>query len=338
MNGGYLVTGHFNLGDDHHMVGGGKGHQLFHFGLRVETGAGIEHVVHGRTRAALGNEARVFLNLDAPSLIVHEVEVQGVELVTRHLRDDLLQAGKRNEGAAGIDHQLTNVGAGGVGDEHRRELRGLCGEELVERHESIVDSGGRTTDDANAFFVDGEGVAFGIAHGDGVDRELQGGTTAQYAHSGALTQHATSHAGFVVEGGSGLDAANTCHLKGGAGTFLKLSGQRDERIFLCAHFFAQSVGFGGKIRGGDTVEGGKADDFRLCTGKMHLAQTSTAVESTRSHLFQTGREGDARQTTAPQEGLITNFTELRREDDLAQVAATEKSIVGNLGHISLAEV
>ena len=264
--------------------------------------------------------------------------MQGVELVARHLRNDLLQAGKRNKGAAGIDHQLTNAGAGGVGDEHRRELCGLRGEELVERHESIVDSGGRTTDDANAFFVDGEGVAFGIAHGDGVDRELQGGTTAQYAHSGALTQHATGHAGFVVEGGSGLDAANACHLKGGAGTFLKLSGQRDERIFLCAHFFAQSVGFGGKIRGGYAVEGGKADDFRLCTGKMHLAQTSTAVEGTRSHLFQTGGEGDARQTTASQEGLITDFAEFRREDDLAQVAATEKSIVGNLGHIGLAEV
>ena len=97
MDGGDLVTGHFDLGDDHHMVGGGKGHQLFHFGLRVETGAGIEHVVHGRTRAALGNEARIFLDLDAPSLIVHEVEVQGVVLVARHLRDNLLQAGKRNK-------------------------------------------------------------------------------------------------------------------------------------------------------------------------------------------------------------------------------------------------
>ena len=320
------------------MVGGGEGHQLLHFGLRVEARAGIEHVVHRRTLAALGDETRIFLNLDAPSLIVHEMEVQGVELVARHFRNDLLQASERNESAARVDHQFANASARCVGDEHRSELCRLRGEELVERHEAIIYSRGRTADDANALFVHREGIAFGIAHSDGVDRELQGRPTSQYAHTGAFAQHATCHAGLVVESGSGFDAPDARHLKGDAGAFLKLCGQGNERIFLCAHFFAQRVGFCGQIGRGHAVEGGKAHHFGLCPYEMHLAQAGAAVEGRRAHLFQTGGEGDARQTTASQERLITDFAELGGENHFAQVAATEKSIVGNLGHISLAEI
>ena len=338
MNGSDFVAGHLNFGDDHDVVGGGEGDQFFHFGLGVEPGTGIEHVVHGGAGAALGHEARIFFDLDAPSLIVDEVEVQGVEFVARHLGDDLFESGEGDEGATGVDHEFANGSARCVGNEQRRELCGLRGEQLVERHEPVVDPGGRTTDDADALLIDSELIAFGVADSGGVDRKLQCGVAAQHIDSGALTQDATRHSRLVVEGGGSFDATDARKHERGAGTLLELGGQGDKCIFLGVLLRAQTVGFGRQIGSGHAVEGGKTDHLGAGAGEVDFLQTGAAVEGSGTDLFDTRGKGDFGQTAATQEGLVPDFAQLGRENDATQVAAAEKGIVGDFSDVGLTEV
>ena len=338
MNGGDFVTGHLNFGDDHDVVGCGEGDQFLHFGLGVEPGTGIEHIVHGGAGAALGHEARIFFDLDAPSLIVDEMKMQGVELVARHLGDNLFESGEGDEGATGVDHEFANGGARCVGDEQRPELRGLRGEQLVERHEPVVDTGGRTADDADSFFVDSELIAFGVVDGSGIDRKIQGGVAAQHIDSGALTQDAACHSRFVVEGGGCFDATDARKHERGTGTLLELGRQGDERIFLGVLLRTQAIGFSRQIGGGYSIEGGETDHLGAGAGEIDFLQARAAVERSGTNLFYTRRKVDFGQTAATQEGLVADFAQLGRENDATQVAAAEKCIVGDFSDVGLTEV
>ena len=63
-------------------------------------------------------EARVLLDLEPPSLVVGQVQVQGVELVEREEVDELLDELRRVEPAGHVEENAAIAEAGGVLDLH----------------------------------------------------------------------------------------------------------------------------------------------------------------------------------------------------------------------------
>ena len=78
-DGGQLMTRDFQLGDDFDMAGCGVGYNVFHFVLRVE--AAMTASVAFRPPCADLGQLGVFLDFDAPALVVGQVPVERVNLV-----------------------------------------------------------------------------------------------------------------------------------------------------------------------------------------------------------------------------------------------------------------
>ena len=104
------VAGQVDLRHDGDAAHAGIGDQLLQLRLGVEA---ADAILFGRLRAtrpgrqapaADAGELGVFLDLDAPALIVRQMEVQRVELYARHLVDDRAQRRQRQEVARGVDH------------------------------------------------------------------------------------------------------------------------------------------------------------------------------------------------------------------------------------------
>lgn len=94
------------------MALGGIGHEAAHVVLGVKALDGSQHVVHAYAARGLGGEARIVPDLDAPGLVVDEVEVEGVELIAGHLVDKAQEGVEGDELAGGVDHEFAQGGAG----------------------------------------------------------------------------------------------------------------------------------------------------------------------------------------------------------------------------------
>ena len=96
----HFVSWHFNFRNHHDVVFRCESHEFAHLILGVKTRTGVLHIVHGRAQAAFCHQTRIFLDFDAPSLVVDEVEMEGVVFIARHLGDHAFEFGKGNEGVA----------------------------------------------------------------------------------------------------------------------------------------------------------------------------------------------------------------------------------------------
>jgi hypothetical protein len=65
-------------------------------------------------------EARVLLDLEAPTLVLTEVPVEAVQLVQREQVDELLHEGKRHEVPAAVEHRAAPPEARLVLNQHGR--------------------------------------------------------------------------------------------------------------------------------------------------------------------------------------------------------------------------
>ncbi|EGJ75145.1 putative beta-N-acetylhexosaminidase [Streptomyces sp. Tu6071] len=126
------------------------------------------------------------LDLDAPALVVGEVEVQDVELVRgeqvdraqhavlgQEVAGDIEEVAAPGEAGAVLDLRVRDLDAGrryghgrGAGDGGHRggercAAQGLGPGELAERLDAVVDPGGPAPGDADAFGADGQDVRLG---------------------------------------------------------------------------------------------------------------------------------------------------------------------------------
>ena len=121
------VAGHVDLGDHRHEVALGMVHDAGPVGQREPTAL----VAPARRRAADAGERRPVGHLDAPPLIVAEVEVQAVQLEARDQLDEAahLVGGERVPGH--VEHRAAPLEARGVDDADGRHRRAVA--QLVER-------------------------------------------------------------------------------------------------------------------------------------------------------------------------------------------------------------
>src|SRR5688572_20744356 len=117
---------HFDFGNDRHIAFG----RVAHFILRVETAmrnavadVWIEVLLDHRLLPASADtrQARVLPDLDAPSLVLGEVPVEGVQLVARHEVDVPLDERHRLEVAADVEMEAAPGEAWCVDDRERGE-------------------------------------------------------------------------------------------------------------------------------------------------------------------------------------------------------------------------
>ena len=166
MDGCHLVAGHFDFWNHLHMIASGKLDKLAHFLLCVVTRNLQRHIVHAGSFGANLRQSRICLDFYAPSLVVHEVQVQGVEFVAGHLYDKRAQFGQGDEDSRGVYHQFAQLGS-------RRILNMECGQggserigagrcqHLFERHQSPEDGGRRDASNDDAIRCDLKRIGFG---------------------------------------------------------------------------------------------------------------------------------------------------------------------------------
>ena len=154
MDGSHFVSWHFNFGNHHNVVLRCESHKFAHLILGVKTRTGVLHIVHRWALAAFGYKARIFLDFNAPCLVIDEVKMDGIVFVARHFNDHSFEFCKGNERAHGIDHQFAHTSARSIHNFHRFQCLGPSGEELFECGESIEDTSRGAAFDDDAFFVD----------------------------------------------------------------------------------------------------------------------------------------------------------------------------------------
>ena len=142
-------------------------HKLLHLLLGVIALDRHQHVVHVPTAACLGCQSRIFLDLDAPTLVVHEVEMHGIELVASHLWDECLELVEWDEGSHWVEHQLSDmrawlIGYGGLHDGIAALLGAIATEQLVEGHQTIEYTSGCLSLDDNFLSLYVELVGFWV--------------------------------------------------------------------------------------------------------------------------------------------------------------------------------
>ena len=159
----------------------GVGHELARLVLGIEVGAvrlirevapvyGV-HVPRAGAHAADFDELRVFLDFDAPALVVGQVPVEAVHLVVRHDVEHALELVEREEVAAHVEHEAAVLEAGRVGDAHHGQ--GVLGdffvlhtghhargEHLLDALEGVEESRGGVGRQGDALGGDIERVAF----------------------------------------------------------------------------------------------------------------------------------------------------------------------------------
>ncbi len=157
------MAGQVDLGNDRDAAVGGVAHQRAQFGLGVEAADARRRRRPTRAgplspRADLGQLGKA-LDLEAPALVVGEVQVERVELHRRHLVDDPVERGQRLEVPRGIDHQPTPGKARRIANVEQRHrdrtaTRAVGAEQLRQRHRAIDQAGMRRRGDADAVRID----------------------------------------------------------------------------------------------------------------------------------------------------------------------------------------
>ena len=213
--GGTGVTGNFNFRDDSDTEAVGMVHHLPYVVLGVEELHGFTicfvlfyPVGTFRAFAADFSELRVFLDFDAPALVIAEVPVQAVELVPRHDAQDTLGISYRNGVAAGVEHDASVGESGEILYLHG----GKCGLTLCIGAESLgqgLRSCGqsRRTGDADADFLrsDTQLVPLGTGHVKVLNMEFSLCFFHTHGNPGGYQCPDGCLSGFCVAGG-GIDA------------------------------------------------------------------------------------------------------------------------------------
>ena len=194
-DGGHLMSRHLNLGNNLHVISCGILHEVAHLLLRVIALVRHLDVVLSPARRRLLRELRVLLDLDAPCLVVHQVQVQSVELVARHLGDKRLQFLQGDECAGGVHHQLTHMRTRRILDGEVRNgvhtrLRTRSQQYLVERHQTPEHATRRLTLDAHPVGIHIDRVCLVVVEC-GVEREhhLNAALTTVHNVSDAFAEH-----------------------------------------------------------------------------------------------------------------------------------------------------
>ena len=116
------------------------GHQVLQFLLGVPATA----PTLDRTGAADFHQLGILFDLDAPALVIGQVQVQAVQLEEGHAVDGLLQVLDRQEAAGHIQREATPAIRGHVGDGDVRQLvfrLGLCRQQLAQALHGIQQAG-----------------------------------------------------------------------------------------------------------------------------------------------------------------------------------------------------
>ena len=150
------VAGKIDLGDDDDVAVGRVGHDLAHLILGIETAVadavvGVEVLADAGAVAPRADfrEFRIFLDLDAPALVLGQVPVQPVDLIGGGNVDVALGLLNRPEMTAGIQMDAAVVKTRGVQDGHAGEEPGGIGllvaidlrrEHLLQRLDGVEDA------------------------------------------------------------------------------------------------------------------------------------------------------------------------------------------------------
>ena len=127
------MAGHFNLGDNRNVQRLRIGDHFADVVLRVESTVTPVRTVGGRrcriqtkTHAAapgtLAGQLGIFFNFNAPAVVIHQVPVEGIQLVHRHGVQQLFDLGLVEKVAADIQHESAPWEARLVGDIHAGQL------------------------------------------------------------------------------------------------------------------------------------------------------------------------------------------------------------------------
>ena len=218
-DGCHLMTRHLYLWYHLDVIFGCVCHKLLHLLLGVIALDRHQHVVHVPTAACLGCQSRIFLDLDAPTLVVHEVEMHGIELVASHLWDECLELVEWDEGSHWVEHQLSDmrawlIGYGGLHDGIAALLGAIATEQLVEGHQTIEYTSGSLSLDDNFLSLYVERVGFWVIK---AFVQCQGeGELLRFVHLAlvdSLAQDSERMFLFVAQTISRLDAPDAIHFE-----------------------------------------------------------------------------------------------------------------------------
>ena len=196
------VAGHVDFGNNVDVELLGVGHHVADFILRIEVRAvglvlPIHRVAVHIRKTAVGSDAShlgqlgIFLDFDAPALVVAEVPVEAVHLVVGHHVEHTLDVLHGEEVARHVEHETAILKARLVLDSDQRQgisgdrRVGHIGHDIGRQHfldalESVEQAEGIGCTDGNAASCDGQGVDTGLAafHCRGLFHLEQGGSVA----------------------------------------------------------------------------------------------------------------------------------------------------------------
>lgn len=273
--GGVGVAGHVDLGDDRDVAGGGVADDGRVVGLGEVSGA--DAVDAGAGAAADGGQARPGVDLDAPSLVVGQVQVQVVDFVLAEQVDisgDLVDGvevpGEVEHGAAVgearvVDDASARDGPAGALPFGRLDLGG---EQLAQRLGAGEETGGRVGADGHPVAGDVELVALLADAGVGAAEEQ--GDLGQGC--GADGQHGQRVAGGGAQGvgelaadppggggaGCGADDGEGAQGEGGPVVGAGLDGGGDDVVEVADR--RRGGGGGGRGEGDREGEGGGGEE------------------------------------------------------------------------------
>ena len=162
-----------DLGNDRDAALGGVAHQRAQFGLGVEASDSRRRCRATRAgplppRADLG-QLGIALDLEAPALVVGEMQMERVELHRRHLVDDPVERRQRLKMSRGIDHQSAPGKARRIANVEQRHrdrtaARAIGAEQLRQRHRAIDQPGMRRRGNADAVRINREPITLRADH------------------------------------------------------------------------------------------------------------------------------------------------------------------------------
>ena len=169
---GAHVSRHINFGNHLDVALGSVANHVAHLLLGVESA--VRHAVPFARiatddglcahRTHLG-EARIFLDFDAPTLVVGQVPVEGVHIVQCQHIDELLHLIDTVEMAADVEHHAAIGKSGSVGDggsRHRHLLRRALRQRFAQHINTTEGSGSRCAVNHNAVGTHREPICFAV--------------------------------------------------------------------------------------------------------------------------------------------------------------------------------
>ena len=179
-DGGEHVGRKFNFWNDFHAAHCGISHDFADV-LRV---IAADALLVGASPSANFRKARIFLDFEAPTAVVDEVELEFVELIHGHHVDELQHKRLVVIITGRIEHHATPRAIGGVFHLHcrcrpchvllQRLLIDIGWEVLQECLDAVENASGIVADNLHALARYFQAVAFLLRHGKGVDGELDG--------------------------------------------------------------------------------------------------------------------------------------------------------------------